>query len=35
MFTDKELQQLVNAAGGKSPGVFARSIGLRYLARRR
>jgi hypothetical protein len=34
-FTDEELGQLAEAAGGKSVPAFARSIVLRYLARRR
>jgi len=34
-FNDEELAQLAEAAGGKSVSAFARSIVLRYLARRR
>jgi len=32
---DEELEQLTRAAGGESAAAFARSIVLRYLARRR
>jgi hypothetical protein len=33
--TDEEHKALVKAAGGKSAAAFARSVVLRYLARRR